>query len=212
MLFAVHCASCHGQNAQGSDIGPSLIGVPAVNVHFMLDTGRMPAPAPGINTVHKASTFTQQQIGSIVRYVESLSPHPDNALPVLTPGNIYHGRKLFAENCATCHGAVGTGDSVGSDNVAPSLGNATVFEVAEAIRAGPGIMPRFGPDVLSDRDVGDIARYVNYLQTQEGPSPVDAGGFSLAHVGPVAEGFVAWLFGMGALVLFVRRIGTGRAC
>ncbi|MBV9264029.1 MAG: cytochrome C, partial [Candidatus Eremiobacteraeota bacterium] len=39
-------------------------------------------------------------------------------------------------------------------------------------------------------------------------NPGDAGGISLHHVGPVAEGFVAWLFGLGALVLFIRKIGT----
>jgi ubiquinol-cytochrome c reductase cytochrome c subunit len=63
--------------------------------------------------------------------------------------------------------------------------------------------------VLSDQDVSDIARYVNYAQTQAGArNGEDAGGFSLAHLGPVAEGFVAWLFGLGALALFVRAIGT----
>jgi hypothetical protein len=69
-------------------------------------------------------------------------------------------------------------------------------------------MPRFGSDVLNDRDLDDIVRYVNYLQThadaRDGP---DAGGLSLAHVGPVAEGFVAWAFGIGALFLFIRGIG-----
>ncbi|MBV9403027.1 MAG: cytochrome C, partial [Candidatus Eremiobacteraeota bacterium] len=62
---------------------------------------------------------------------------------------------------------------------------------------------------LSDQDVSDIAYYVNFIQTQaDRPNGADAGGIALAHVGPVAEGFVAWLFGLGALVLFVRCIGT----
>ena len=57
--------------------------------------------------------------------------------------------------------------------------------------------------------MSDIARYVNYVHTRPGgENGIDAGGFSLAHVGPVAEGLVAWVFGLGALVLFVRRIGT----
>ncbi len=70
-------------------------------------------------------------------------------------------------------------------------------------------MPRFGPDVLSDEDIDDIAGYVNVVQTHGNmPDGPNAGGFSLAHVGPVAEGFIAWLCGLGALVLFIRRIGT----
>jgi hypothetical protein len=30
----------------------------------------------------------------------------------------------------------------------------------------------------------------------------------MGHVGPVAEGFVAWVVGMGTLVLVIRAIGT----
>ena len=50
---------------------------------------------------------------------------------------------------------------------------------------------------------------MNFVETQgHAPGAPNAGGLSLAHAGPVGEGFVAWLFGLGALVLFVRCIGT----
>jgi ubiquinol-cytochrome c reductase cytochrome c subunit len=186
-----------------------LIGKSASDVHLMLDTGRMPAAVPFLNEVHVAPAFSFQQIDRIVDYVERLSPHADRSLPRVGPGNVQHGAKLFIANCAPCHGTVGQGDSVGANNVAPSLGSATVFQVAEAIRAGPSVMPRFDRDVLSDQDVSDIARYVNYLQTAPGgPIGTDPGGFTLEHVGPVAEGFVAWFFGIGFLVLFLRAMGT----
>jgi ubiquinol-cytochrome c reductase cytochrome c subunit len=209
-LYATRCASCHGDHGQGSNVAPSLIGKSAADIHFMLDTGRMPATVPYLGGIHREPRFTQAQMAELVQYIQAFSPvAPSSALPIVMPGNIVRGRKLFAENCAQCHGAAGAGASVGAADVAPPLGDATVFQVAEAIRAGPSVMPRFGPDVLSDQDVSDIAHYVNYSQTQAGqPHGEDAGGFSLAHVGPVAEGFVAWLFGLGALVLFVRAIGT----
>lgn len=209
-LYVTHCSSCHGDNGQGSNVAPSLIGKSAADIHLMLDTGRMPAAAPYINEIHKMPLFTEPQMTQIVKYVQSFTPDPkDTSLPKLRPGNIVHGRALFNENCAHCHGAAGNGASVGYANVAPSLMNATVFQVAEAIRAGPEVMPRFGPDVLSDQDVSDIARYVNYLQTQaDQPNSIDSGGIALAHVGPVAEGLIAWIFGIGLLVLFIRRIGT----
>jgi quinol---cytochrome-c reductase cytochrome c subunit len=209
-LYMTRCSSCHGERGQGSAAAPPLIGKSASIVHFMLDTGRMPAPAPNVNEIHKEPDFTEAQMTVIVKYVLSFTPGAtDSTLPKILPGNIPHGRKLFNENCAHCHGAAGNGASVGYDNVAPSLMNATMFQVAEAVRAGPGVMPRFGPDVLSDQDVSDIARYVNYLQTQaDQPRSIDSGGLPLAHVGPVAEGFIAWLFGIGLLILFVRSIGT----
>ncbi len=209
-LYMTHCSSCHGERGQGSAVAPPLIGKSAADIHLMLDTGRMPAAVPYINEIHKAPRFTFPQMTAIVRYVQSFTHgSSDSRLPTILPGNIAHGRALFNENCAHCHGAVGNGASVGYDNVAPSLMNATVFQVAEAIRSGPEIMPRFGPDVLSDQDVSDIARYINYVQTQsDQPYSIDAGGVPLAHIGPVAEGLVAWLFGIGLLVLFVRSIGT----
>ncbi len=209
-LYATHCSTCHGDNGKGSAVGPSLIGKPAVDIHFMLDTGRMPAAVPYINEIHKMPRFTGPQMTAIVHYVQSFTPgSTDSTLPKILPGNINHGRSLFNENCAHCHGAVGNGASVGYDNVAPSLMNATVFQVAEAIRSGPEIMPRFGPDLLSDQDVSDIARYVNYVQTQsDQPQSINSGGLALAHIGPVAEGLIAWVFGIGLLMLFIRGIGT----
>ncbi|MDQ2866696.1 MAG: c-type cytochrome [Candidatus Eremiobacteraeota bacterium] len=208
-LYAQRCSSCHGSGGQGSQSGPPLIGTSAVYVHFMLDTGRMPAAAPGVNEMHKPADFTSAQITAIVNYVSSFSETTNRTLPIVSGGNPVRGRTLFAENCAHCHGAVGNGASVGADDVAPSLMHATEMQVAEAVRAGPGIMPRFGTDVLSDRDVDDIARYVNEIQSGSGDArQLNAGGVSIAHVGPVAEGFIAWLLGLGTLLLFVRRIGT----
>lgn len=209
-LYMMHCSACHGDNGQGSNVGPSLIGKSAADIHFMLDTGRMPAAAPHVNETHKAPRFTDVQMSQIVRYVQSFTPDVKHTrLPKIMPGNIANGRLLFNENCAQCHGAAGNGASVGYDNVAPSLMHATVFQVAEAIRVGPNVMPRFGRDVLSDQDVSDIARYINFVQTQSNqPGGIDAGGIALAHVGPVAEGLIAWLFGIGLLLLFIRNIGT----
>jgi ubiquinol-cytochrome c reductase cytochrome c subunit len=208
-LYAIYCSSCHGTRGQGSEAAPRIAGLSAAYVHFMLDTGRMPAPASSVNEIPRVPRFTYAQMDSITHYVMTFSPHPlDTSLPIVTSGNVNRGRALFAANCAQCHGAVGDGASVGADNVAPDLATATVFQIAEAIRSGPGVMPRFDRAILTAQDVDDIAYYVNYVETQadefDGPN---AGGFPLAHLGPVAEGFVAWLFGLGALVLFIRGIG-----
>jgi ubiquinol-cytochrome c reductase cytochrome c subunit len=209
-LYGTFCASCHGDRGQGSSIAPPLIGRPAVDIHFMLDTGRMPAAAPNVNEIARSPRFTERQMTQLVGYILRFSPRgAPSTLPRLMPGNVDRGRELFSENCAQCHGATGDGASVGSENVAPSLATATAYQIAEAIRAGPGVMPQFGPDVLRDGDVDDIAAYVIFVQRHANiPNGPNAGGFSLAHLGPVAEGFVAWLFGLGALVLFVRSIGT----
>lgn len=76
----------------------------------------------------------------------------------------------------------------------------TPLEVAEAIRAGPVNMPAF---VLSDEEVNSIAAYVEYLK-----DPEDRGGSDLWHFGPLPEGAIAWVFGLGVVVFCSRRIGT----
>ena len=210
-LYMTNCASCHGEVGQGSNVAPGLIGRSATDIHLMLDTGRMPASVPYLDEIHERPRFTWSQMTAITNYVLSFTQNSSRALPEVSDGDAVHGRALFMENCAACHGAAGNGASVGSNNVAPDLRSAMVFQIAEAIRAGPEIMPRFGTDLLSDQDVDDIARYVNAVQTDSAPAQnEDAGGMTLAHVGPVAEGFVAWLFGIGALLIFVRSIGTTR--
>jgi ubiquinol-cytochrome c reductase cytochrome c subunit len=109
---------------------------------------------------------------------------------------------MFGLNCAGCHVITGTGDALANSAFAPSLYQATPTQIAEAIRTGPGNMPRFGPGTLSDSDVNDIVRYVRFLQ-----KPPDTGGIGLGHVGPVTEGFLAIVVGLGVLILAAYWIG-----
>jgi ubiquinol-cytochrome c reductase cytochrome c subunit len=79
---------------------------------------------------------------------------------------------------------------------APSLRNIPAVQVAEAIRTGPGNMPRFTGN-LSDYQVNDIVKYV----TTEIQHPQNIGGLGLGGLGPVAEGFVGLALGVGLLAL-----------
>ncbi len=204
-LYAQSCASCHGTIGQGSSLAPPLIGVSADYIHFMLDTGRMPAEVSYMEETHKPSIFSKKQIDSLTNYIVAMTSEKDRSLPKVGPGDIRRGRALYAENCQQCHGAGGFGGAVGGgyERVAPPLSQASALQVAEALRAGPGTMPRFGNDVLSDQDVSDIAHYVSYLQTSAAP-----GGLQLSNVGPVAEGFVAWVLGLALIVGLARVLGT----
>ena len=75
--------------------------------------------------------------------------------------------------------------------------------VWEAIRTGPGNMPRFGPGTISPAQVVDVVGYV-VKQIQHPKSP---GGLSLGGVGPVAEGFVGLFVGVGLCMLAALWIG-----
>lgn len=206
-LFNTHCTSCHGAVLQGTAQGPPLIGIDVQAVDFELRTGRMPAAVPFQQEMHKLPFFPPDQIRNIVSYVMSKS-NGNKVLPTVTvrgdDESLKRGREVWEANCQQCHSATAHGDSVGYANVAPSLMDSTPQDLADAVRYGPDVMPRFGPQVIDQRHLDDLASYVWYLQHAQ----YNPGGLQLANWGPVSEGFIAWTVGIGLLVLLVRRIGS----
>ncbi len=204
LLFAQNCSSCHGQNAQGGAAGPPLIGVGPATVNFWVTTGRMPAATPlSIQAQPKPPRLTAVEALKIAAYVNSLHPAAPFIPTVnVKAANLTDGASLFALNCAACHTITGAGDELAYGTNAPTLHGFTSRQVAEAIRTGPGNMPWFTGN-LTDAQVRDIAAYV----TEKIQHPSNPGGAGLGGVGPVAEGFVALLFGVGGLMLICFWIG-----
>ena len=111
-LFAVTCASCHGMDAQGTSLAPSLIGVGAAAVDFQMSTGRMPAKEIGPEIPRKPVTFAKGQIHAIADYIASLGGGPaiPSAAQVSTSGaDTALGQSLFITDCAQCHNFDGAG-------------------------------------------------------------------------------------------------------
>jgi ubiquinol-cytochrome c reductase cytochrome c subunit len=200
-LYLTGCASCHGANGEGTSQGPHLRGVGAASADFQLSTGRMPNTSPDRQSVSKRSPYTRAKIKDLVAYVASLGPGPPIPDVITPPGDLQEGAQLYFQNCAACHSAAGNGGALSLGRDAPTLHDATRLQVAEAIRTGPGNMPVFGPETLTRKQVNSIVRYVEYLK-----KPEDPGGLSLGLVGPITEGLVAILIGLGALMLVSRWI------
>jgi ubiquinol-cytochrome c reductase cytochrome c subunit len=198
-LFDTSCSSCHGLEAQGSSVAPSLVGAGAAAVDFQVSTGRMPLKETNAEAAEKPPVFNQQQTYAIAAYVASLGGGP--AIPtdqqVSTAGaNPGLGQSLFNANCAQCHNYSGAGGDLTEGKYAPSLTNATNRQIYEAMLTGPEAMPVFNDSTLPPADKRDIIAYVTQTRSEANP-----GGFSLGRVGPTTEGLVAWLGGIGALVL-----------
>jgi ubiquinol-cytochrome c reductase cytochrome c subunit len=205
-LYETGCISCHGPDGVGIDgRGPSLQGVGAASASFYLSTGRMPATSPSQQAVRKPPVYSPDEIAALVAYVASLGPGP--AIPQIDPatGDLAEGQQLYTANCAACHNSAGSGGALGQAIYAPALFDATPQQVAEAVRVGPGAMPAFGPQQISDQQLASIVRYVEYLK-----DPDDRGGASLGRLGPVPEGLVAWVAGIGGVLLFARWLGARR--
>jgi ubiquinol-cytochrome c reductase cytochrome c subunit len=201
LLFLDSCASCHGFDAHGiKGRGPNLHGVGARAADFYLSTGRMPLDDPRDQPLRREPAFNRQKIDALVAYVASLGGPP---IPRADParGSISEGFDVFADRCAGCHQIVGQGGMVTGARV-PALQHATPTEIAEAVRIGPYLMPKFSETRLNQRQLDSVVRYIQYTQ-----APDDKGGWGIGHIGPIPEGMVAWFLGLGALILAIRIIG-----
>jgi len=199
-LFEANCATCHGFGAVGNPgIAPSLIGAGAAAVYFQMSTGRMPAKEVGAENNRGPVKFSDQQIYEIADYVASLGggpPIPD-AEQVSTAGaDTALGSNLFMANCSQCHGFAGDSGALTYGKFAPPLTQSTPTQIYTAMLTGPEAMPVFSDGVLSPSAKRDIIAYI--VDTRTEPNP---GGFSLGRIGPVTEGMVVFLGGMGFLVL-----------
>ena len=208
-LYETGCSSCHGAAGQGvvtddGEVrGPSLEAAGEAGAFYFLSTGRMPLANPEEQPTRHDPAYTDEQIEALVAYVGSLGDGPE--IPEVDPaaGDLPRGGELFRENCQACHSASGSGGALSFGRAAPRLGPATPTEVGAAVRVGPGQMPVFDEAILPDDELDSLVRYVEFLG-----DPEDPGGLPIGRTGPVPEGFVAWIVGMGGLLVLVAWIGT----
>jgi mono/diheme cytochrome c family protein len=77
-------------------------------------------------------------------------------------GDAAHGKQIFTANCSSCHGATGTEGGVG-----PSLkgekGRKNYEQAIAWIKNPQPPMPKLYPSPLNEKDVDDVAAYVETL-------------------------------------------------
>jgi len=77
-------------------------------------------------------------------------------------GDAAHGKQIFSTNCAGCHGATGIEGGVGPSlkgEKAKKNGDATIAWIHDPKPP----MPKLWPSPLNDKDVQDVAAYVQSL-------------------------------------------------
>jgi ubiquinol-cytochrome c reductase cytochrome c subunit len=204
-VFLGDCAVCHGSTGRGTAAGPSLLGVGPAAIDYWVSTGRMPLAQDhhGARIDRRAPRYPPAEIAALVDYVAQLTgggpaiPHPSTAGADAATGGV-----LYRLNCAACHSWAGTGGAL-EDREAPSLFAASPTQIAEAVRTGPEPMPTFGQAALTDEQLADVIAYIRVLDHAD-----NRGGSPLWHAGPLAEGAVAIVIGLGALLIVTRLIGT----
>lgn len=168
--FGDNCAPCHGAGGGGSKAFPNLVdddwlwGGKAEDILATITHGIRSAdpqarvgnmPAFGNDGLLKPT-----EISLVADYVRSLSNLPLDGKPDLVAGS-----KVFAENCAACHGEKGLGmQEMGSPNLTDQiwLYGSDKATIVEGINKGRGaMMPAWGERL----DEGTIKALTVYVRT-----------------------------------------------
>ncbi|MBW3658992.1 MAG: cytochrome c [Actinobacteria bacterium] len=209
-IYGAQCALCHGEAGRGlpvdgPDGGPPLIGVGPASVDFMIRTGRMPLDNANERLSHRPQQMTDEDRRAIVAYVTSLAPGEGPGIPDIEgwqQADLSRGLHQFTTHCAACHGPTAAGVAVGQRDVSSNLEVSTPLEIAEAVRSGPGVMPAFNEEIVPQQDLEAIVAWVMDLRERESP-----GGLAIGRSGPVSEGFIAWVLGLGLLMIVMYLLG-----
>ena len=198
-LFLKGCSSCHGLNAEGNAIAPSLIGVGAASVDFQVGTGRMPMADMSTQAVRKAPVYTEEQTAALAAYIASLAPGPtiptDAQLNYERDGSTAEGGELFRNNCAMCHNFAGQGGALTQGKYAPTMMGVEPKHIYEALITGPQAMPVFSDKTITPAEKLSLIKWIKSAEAEP-----NLGGATMGRIGPVTEGLLAWVLGLGLLI------------
>ena len=165
--FKENCAACHGSGAQGSKGFPNLNdddwlwGGTLDQIQQTLKYGIRSGHDKSFNSVMPSfgldKILKKDEINSVAEHVMSLSnPALKNAA----------GEKIFAANCAACHGENGKGDrSVGAPNLSDAIwlyGSERSDILYSIFYARAGVMP-YWSGRLDDNTIKQLTLYVHSL-------------------------------------------------
>lgn len=182
-LYARSCAACHGESGTGG------IGVPlalpsfqrSVSDDYLRQTIRHGRPG---RVMPAFSQMTRDEVEAIVRHLRSWNKGPIARYSTqAVQGNPAHGKQLFGQYCASCHGAngeggKGTGVTFSRPRdlpvMAPALHNpgflasaSDAMIKATLMKGREGTpMTSFIKQGLKEKDINDIVSYVRSFEKQ----------------------------------------------
>lgn len=180
-LYSNNCSACHGANGDGG------VGVPlalpdfqyGVTNDYLEKTIRLGRPG---RIMPAFTNLSNKEIKAIVKHIRSWAPgKPFKYSNKKINGNIKHGKKIYAKNCAACHGASGQGGKGTGVTfsrprdlpvIAPALNNPGFLASAPDLmiktvlmngREGTPMLS-FLKQGLSEKDINDVVTYVRSFE------------------------------------------------
>jgi cytochrome c oxidase cbb3-type subunit 3 len=169
VAFADNCAPCHGSGGGGSKGYPNLNdddwlwGGKLADIEQTIRYGERSGddnarPGATMPAFGRDGVLKPAQISNVADYVRSLS-----GLPVEKDADLAAGKKVFADNCVTCHGADGKGNrELGAPNLTDKvwLYGSDKQTIMQGIQNGRGgVMPAWGKR-LDEPTLKSLAVYV----------------------------------------------------
>lgn len=169
--FGNNCAPCHGIGGGGAKGYPNLndndwlwggsLDQIYQTISFGIRSGNPKAHESTMVGFGKDGVLKRSEIVTVARYVRSLS-----GLPVPAGTDLSAGKKLFADNCAACHGDEAKGNpEIGAPNLADRiwLYGPDETTIVEVITNGKnGVMPAWA-DRLDPATLKALTVYVHSL-------------------------------------------------
>jgi cytochrome c oxidase cbb3-type subunit III len=170
-VFGDNCAPCHGSGAAGAKGYPNLndddwlwggsLDQIKQTIEFGARWGHAKTHESAMLAFGKEGILKSAEIVTVANYVRSLS-----GLPTSQGFDPVAGRKIFADNCVSCHGDAGKGNQeVGAPNLTDKIwlygsDEATIIETITNGRSG--VMPAW-TGRLDPSTIKAMAVYVHSL-------------------------------------------------
>jgi cytochrome c oxidase cbb3-type subunit 3 len=160
-VFGDNCAPCHGTGAAGAKGYPNLndddwlwggtLNQIMETIQFGARSGHPKTHEGQMLAFGKDGTLKKDEIVTVANFVRSLS-----GLSTRQGYDAAAGKKIFAENCTTCHGDAGKGNpELGAPNLTDKIwlygsDEATIIETVTNGRAGvmPAWVGRLDPSTI----------------------------------------------------------------
>jgi cytochrome c oxidase cbb3-type subunit 3 len=169
VAFADNCAPCHGSGGGGAKGYPNLNdddwlwGGKLAEIEQTIRYGERSGddkarPGATMPAFGRDGILKPAQISNVADYVRSLS-----GLPTEAGADLAAGKKVFADNCATCHGPEGRGNrELGAPNLTDKiwLYGSDKQTIMQGLQNGRGgVMPAWGKR-LDEPTLKSLAVYV----------------------------------------------------
>jgi cbb3-type cytochrome oxidase cytochrome c subunit/cytochrome c553 len=171
-LYSRHCASCHGAEMRGD--GPAAAGLmpaPTSLLHRWYTRERLLEAlwhgVPG-TAMPAWRDLSLDDLNLLISHVEAPGStiRHDNAMPVLPPDAAERGARVYAANCAQCHGPDGYGDGSAANSLPRPPTNfrhqrMTSLGIVAVLEQGiPGTMMAAWGGRLSPEDMASVAEHI----------------------------------------------------